>query len=245
MLRINLLPHREARRKQKKAAFLVLLALAAAVGTTVVLMVGGYNAARIAIQNERNQVIKQANGELDKKIAEIATLKEEIEGLKARQQAVEDLQGDRNQPVYLMDELVKQTPAGVYLRSIKQDGQRVAITGVAQSQERVAELLRNLASGSPWLERPEFGGTQASTLDKSKTGKKVFDFSVTVGIKRPRDKEAAAANDAKGARAGAKAGASSSASGALPPKPALAASAAAVKPASVAASAPASSQERK
>ena len=98
---------------------------------------------------------RRANAELDKKIGKIATLKHEIEALKARQQAVEDLQGDRNQPVYLLDELVKQTPDGVYLKSFKQDGQRVLMNGYAQSQERVAELLRNLSSNSPWLERPD------------------------------------------------------------------------------------------
>src|ERR1700716_1016493 len=114
MIRINLLPHREAKRKQKKAAFIAMLALGGILGVAVVLAVGGYNASRISIQNERNLVIKTANADLDKKIAEIATLKQEIEALKARQQAVEDLQGDRNQPVYLLDELVKQTPEGVY-----------------------------------------------------------------------------------------------------------------------------------
>ena len=99
MIRINLLPHREAKRKQKKTAFVALMALGGIVGAAVVLAVGGYNATRIAIQNERNGVLTAANAELDKKIAAIATLKQEIEALKARQQAVEDLQGDRNQPV--------------------------------------------------------------------------------------------------------------------------------------------------
>jgi type IV pilus assembly protein PilN len=135
-------------------------------------------------------VIQAANAELDKKIAEIATLKEEIEALKARQQAVEDLQGDRNQPVYLLDELVRQTPEGVYLKGFKQEGQRVTLTGYAQSQERVAELLRNLTGSSPWLERPDLTEVRAATLAQSKTGRKVVEFTLAVGIKRPRDKEA-------------------------------------------------------
>lgn len=191
MIRINLLPHREAKRKLKKSAFVALLALGGILGVAVVLVVGGYNASRISIQNERNLVLKTANGELDKKIAAIATLKQEIEALKARQQAVEDLQGDRNQPVYLLDELVKQTPSGVYLKSFKQDGQRVALSGVAQSQERVAELLRNLTGASPWLERPELTEVKAVPLTQSKSGKKVVEFTLAVGIKRPRDKDAA------------------------------------------------------
>jgi len=189
MIKINLLPHRETKRKLKKTAFVALLALGGILGVAVVLVVGGYNASRISIQNERNLVLKSANAELDKKIAAIATLKQEIEALKARQQAVEDLQGDRNQPVYLLDELVKQAPSGVYLKGFKQDGQRVTLSGVAQSQERVAELLRNLGGASPWLERPELTEVRAVALTQGKTGKKVVEFTLAVGIKRPRDKD--------------------------------------------------------
>jgi type IV pilus assembly protein PilN len=189
MIRINLLPHREEKRKQKKAAFFALLALGAIVGVGVVLLVGGYNARAISIQNERNQVIKTAITGLDTKIAEIATLKQEIEALKARQQAVEDLQGDRNQPVYLMDELVKQTPPGVYLKGFKQEGQKVSLLGYAQSQERVSEFLRNLAGVSPWLERPDLIEVHSTGLGQGKTAKKVVEFSMAVNIKRPRDKD--------------------------------------------------------
>jgi type IV pilus assembly protein PilN len=187
MIRINLLPHREEKRKQKKAAFLALMVSCAILGAVVVLLVGAYNARRVAVQNERNLVITQANAALDKKIVEIATLKQEIEALKARQQAVEDLQGDRNQPVYLLDELVKQSPDGVYLKAFKQDGQRVSMSGYAQSQERVSEFLRNLASHSQWLERPELIEVRAATLEKSKVIRKVVEFIIIVGIKRSRD----------------------------------------------------------
>jgi type IV pilus assembly protein PilN len=189
MVRINLLPHREAKRKQKQTAFAVLLALGAVAGAALVLLVGGYNASRIAVQNERNLVLKNANAELDKKISKIASLKSEIEALKARQQAVEDLQGDRNQPVYLLDELVRQTPEGVYLKGFKQDGQRVMLNGYAQSQERVAELLRNLSGGSPWLERPDLTEVRAATLAQSKTGRKVVEFTLYVAIKRARQND--------------------------------------------------------
>jgi type IV pilus assembly protein PilN len=187
MIRINLLPHREAKRKQKQAAFAALMALGAVAGVALVLAVGGYNASRIAVQNERNLVLKNANAELDKKIGKIASLKAEIEALKARQKAVEDLQGDRNQPVYLLDELVRQAPEGVYLKSFKQDGQRVVLNGVAQSQERVAELLRNLAGNSPWLERPDLTEVRAATLAGSRSGRKVVEFTLGVAIKRVRN----------------------------------------------------------
>jgi type IV pilus assembly protein PilN len=197
MIRINLLPHREAKRKQKRAAFAALLALGGLLGAALVLMVGGYNASVIATQNQRNEVLKQANAELDVKIKKIANLKSEIEALKARQQAVEDLQGDRNQPVYLLDELVRQTPEGVYLKSFRQDGQKVLLTGVAQSQERVAELLRNLSGNSPWLERPDLAEVRAATLAQSKTGRKVVEFTLNVSIKRAREKEEIAKENAK------------------------------------------------
>ena len=208
MIRINLLPHREEKRKLKKAAFVALMSLGGILGVAVVLIVGGYNASRISIQNERNLVLTNANAELDKKIAAIATLKQEIEGLKARQQAVEDLQGDRNQPVYLLDELVKQTPTGVYLKSFKQEGQRVTLSGYAQSQERVAEMLRNLSGASPWLEKPELTEVRAQPLPQSKTSKKVVEFTLAVGIKRPRDKDEA--------KAGAKPGIPAAAGAVLP-----------------------------
>lgn len=199
MIRINLLPHREAKRKQKQAAFVATLALGGILGVAVVLVVAGYNASQISIQNERNLVLKTANADLDKKIGEIATLKQEIEALQARQQAVEDLQGDRNQPVYLLDELVRQTPEGVHMKGFRQEGQRVTLTGYAQSQERVAELLRNLAAG-PWLERPDLSEVRAATLPGSKTGRKVVEFTVAVQIKRARNNDEAGKPGARGAQ---------------------------------------------
>jgi type IV pilus assembly protein PilN len=189
MIRINLLPHREAKRKQKQAAFVALMALGGLAGVALVLLVGAYNASRIATQNQRNLVLKTANAELDTKIKKIANLKAEIEALKARQQAVEDLQGDRNQPVYLFDELARQMPEGVYLRSFKQEGQKVVLNGYAQSQERVAELLRNLSGQSPWLERPDLSEVKAATLPQSKTNRQVVEFTLAVAIKRAREKD--------------------------------------------------------
>jgi len=189
MIRINLLPHREEKRKQKQAAFLALLGLGGVLGMAVVVLVGGYNARALSIQDQRNGVLTAAIGELDKKIAQIATLKQEIEALKARQQAVEDLQGDRNQPVYLLDELVKQTPPGVYLKGFRQEGQKVSVNGFAQSQERVSELLRNLAGASPWLEKPELIEVKAASLTQGRAVRKVVEFNLIVNIRRPRDND--------------------------------------------------------
>lgn len=189
MIKINLLPHREEKRKQRKKAFITMLLLTAALGAAIVLAVGGVIAAKISSQNQRNEFIKAENTKLDGQIKEVSTLKQEIEALKARQQAVEDLQGDRNQPVYLMDELVQQVPEGIYLRAFKQEGQRVILNGYAQSNERVSELLRNLSNNSPWLERPDLIEIKATGLGQGKDAKRVFEFTVNVGIKRPRDKD--------------------------------------------------------
>jgi len=193
MVRINLLPHREARRKERKTAFVAMLIAAVFAGGLLVLAVGGVIATRIAAQNERNAFIQAENAKLDVQIKEIATLKQEIEALKARQQAVEDLQSDRNQPVYLMDELVKQVPEGTYLRSFKQAGQKVTLNGYAQSNERVSELLRNLGNASPWLERPDLVEIRAATTGQGKDLRKVFEFTVNVGIKRSREADASPA----------------------------------------------------
>ncbi len=93
------------------------------------------------------------------------------------------MQGDRNQPVYL------KTPAGVYLKGFKQEGQKVTVTGYAQSQERVSEFLRNLAGVSPWLERPDLIEVKSTGLGQGKSAKKVVEFNLVVSIKRPRDKD--------------------------------------------------------
>lgn len=202
MIRINLLPHREEKRKQRKIAFFRMLALSGTMGLSILVAVGGFVAARISAQEQRNEFIKAENAKLDEQIKEIATLKQDIDALKARQQAVEDLQSDRNQPVYLMDELVKQVPEGIYLRSFKQDNQRVVVSGYAQSNERVSEMLRNMNNKSPWLERPDLIEIRSTTTGQGKEMKRVFDFTVNVGIKRPRDKDAAASGSAS-ASAGA------------------------------------------
>jgi len=196
MIKINLLPHREAKRKQRKNAYFAMLALSALIGLITVLLVGAFFANQIANQTERNRFIAAENTKLDGQIKEVASLRQEIDALKARQQAVEDLQSDRNQPVYLMDELVKQVPEGVYLNSLKQEGQRVALNGYAQSNERVSELLRNLGNNSAWLERPDLIEIRSAVIGTGRDSKHVFAFTVNVGIKRPSDKDAKDAKDA-------------------------------------------------
>jgi type IV pilus assembly protein PilN len=205
---INLLPHREERRKRKKVAFFAGLGLAAAVGLAIV---GGWYVIVEQLkstQQDRNQFLSGEIAKLEKEIADIANLKAEIASLTARQKAVEDLQIDRNLPVHLLNELVKQTPEGMYFTSLKQDGQVLSITGIAQTQERVSEFLRNTAYNSEWLVSPELIESKATTVTgANREQKRLFDFSVRVTVKRPQDKAAAAAAEATPASAPASAAA--------------------------------------
>lgn len=186
MVKINLLPHREAKRKQKKNAFFGMLLMSFMVGAMAVIVVGTAIDHQISNQQERNAFISAENAKLDRQIREVASLKQEIAALKARQKAVEDLQSDRNQPVHLMDELVKHVPEGVYIKSLKQVGQNISLGGVAQSNERVSELLRNLSNNSAWLHRPDLVEIRVAQ-SKGKTARRVYDFTINVGIKRPSE----------------------------------------------------------
>jgi type IV pilus assembly protein PilN len=189
---INLLPHREERRKRKKIAFFAGLGVAAAAGLGVVGLWYAVVQQMTAAQQGRNQFLGTEIAKLEVQIKDIATLKAEIESLKARQKAVEDLQIDRNMPVNLLNELVKQTPEGIYFASVKQSGQTLNVNGIAQTQERVSELLRNTAYNSEWLVRPELiESRSASVVAANKEQKRLFDFSVRLTVKRPQDKAAA------------------------------------------------------
>ncbi|MES2482557.1 MAG: PilN domain-containing protein, partial [Pseudomonadota bacterium] len=142
-------------------------------------------ATRIATQQQRNETLQVAIKKLEAEIKDIATLQQEIAGLKARQQAVEDLQADRNMPVHLLNELVRQVPDGIFLTSVRQDGQRVTLGGVAQSNERVSEFLRNLSHNSPWLAQPELIEIVASSMDVSpRDRRRVANFNIRVRILR-------------------------------------------------------------
>ena len=213
MILINLLPHREARRQQRKQAFFAGIGMAVLVGAGIVLLWYTAVNTQIGTQEEHNQFLSSEIKRLDAQIADVATLKAEIGALKARQKAVEDLQADRNMPVYLLNELVKQTPEGVYLTSIKQGGQQVAITGVAQTNERISEFLRNTSSNSPWLEKPQLVSINAQTMQVagSRDLRRMFAFVMGVTLKRPPAPGSAASGAASGAAAAAPASAASTA----------------------------------
>lgn len=187
MILINLLPHREERRQQRKRAFFVGIAAAALGGVIVVGLWYSVLQQMTSAQQSRNDFLKAEIARLDAQIRDIANLRAEIDALKARQAAVENLQTDRNLPVYLMDELVRQTPEGVYLTAIRQNNQVIGISGVAQTNERVSEFLRNTLYNSPWLERPELVEIKAITVSgPNKEQRRLFEFSMRVTLKRPQ-----------------------------------------------------------
>lgn len=210
MIRINLLPWREARRKAHNLQFYILMGMVAGLAASIVLLVHGYYATRISTQTERNTFLKDENAKLDKEIEEIKKLKEEIQALLSRKQVIETLQADRAQTVYLLEQLVRQTPDGVYLKAIKQTGLKVNLTGYAQSNARVSTLMRNLEA-SPYLVNPELVEIKAVTLNN----KRLSEFIMNVGIRRQQseaDALAAKGGAGKAAAGGApKAGAAPSA----------------------------------
>jgi type IV pilus assembly protein PilN len=185
---INLLPHREAARKQRREFFFVTLGIAVLVGGLICGGIYSWYQTQIAGQKDKNTLLKTEITKLEGQIKDIAGLQQEIAALRARQNAVEELQGNRNLPVYLLTELVTQLPDGVYITSMKQDNQIVTITGVAQSNERVSELLRNLANNSPWLTKPELVEITASSIAlTARDQRRVSNFSMRVSLKRASD----------------------------------------------------------
>lgn len=185
MILINLLPHREAAKLKRRESFFVSLAASALLGGLLAGLIFVWYQVQITEQQARNTVLRSENQRLDVQIKEVATLEKEISGLRSRQEAVEDLQTERNLPVHLLNEIVKQVPDGVFIKSMKQEGASVSLTGAAQSNERVAEFLRNLSSENPFVTKPELveivAGTTALT---PKEQRRVSNFVVSVQLKK-------------------------------------------------------------
>jgi type IV pilus assembly protein PilN len=203
---INLLPHREVARKRRRDTFNALLGLSVLVGALIAGAIYLWYQAQISDQQNRNTFLKSEITVLEGQIKEIATIEAEIKALTERQKAVEDLQADRNLPVHLLNELVKQLPDGVYLTSLKQDNQNVTITGIAQSNERVSEMLRNLANNTPWLSRPDLAEIVADTVTLSpRDQRRVAKFNLRVRLMRSSEVQATLDAAAAGTPAPAKA----------------------------------------
>ena len=179
MIRINLLPHREEKRKARRQQFYSLLCMVSVLGALIVFLVYTVISGYVSKQESKNGFLKQQIAVLDKEIEQIKRLKEQTQALLARKQIIESLQRDRAEAVRWLSELVKQMPEGVYVRAVKQEGAKITLTGYAQSSARVSTLMRNIES-SPWLEKPLLIEIKAVTVDK----RRLNEFSMNAVLKR-------------------------------------------------------------
>lgn len=179
MIRINLLPHREEARKARREQFYVLAGLISVLAIVVIFAIFSLIDAQIEAQGRKNDFLKQEIALLDKQLEQIKRLREQTQALLARKQVIEDLQRDRGETVHLLSELVRQVPEGVYLKSLKQEGVNVNVTGYAQSNARVSALMRNI-EGSSWMENPRLIETKAVVLN----GRRVNEFGMNFTLSR-------------------------------------------------------------
>jgi type IV pilus assembly protein PilN len=193
---INLLPHREAARKKRQDVFNASLGASALAGGLIAGIVFLWLQGQISSQESLNNLLTQEIRKLDAQIKDISALEAEIAALRARQQAVENLQADRNMPVHLLSELTRQFPEGVFITSMRQDNQLISMQGTAQSQERVSELLRNLAYHSPWFTKPELIEIVAANVALGKEQRRVANFTVRVRMLRASEVQKPAASGA-------------------------------------------------
>jgi type IV pilus assembly protein PilN len=190
MIRINLLPHREEKRKRREQQFAVLGGLTALLGVVVAGAVWLYLDAQVTQQRQNVAYMKSEIAKLDKQIEEIRKIREDTAALLAKKRVVESLQANRSEPVQLLDQLLRQLPEGVYLKSIKQTGTKVNVVGYAQSNARVSTLMRNLGA-SPYLENPELIEIKAVPAP-DKSGNRVNEFNMNISIKRAQPEDTGA-----------------------------------------------------
>ena len=204
MIRVNLLPHREEKRKRRQQQFMGIAAFSVVLGLVVAGAVWFFLEQQVEQQRANVAYMKNEISKLDKEIEEIRKIREETASLLAKKQVVEGLQSNRSEPVQLLDQLLRQLPEGIYLKAIKQTGVKVNVMGYAQSNARVSTLMRNLGA-SPYLENPELVEIKAVLLDNN-PNKRVNEFSMNISVKRAKAEEGkgAARTPAGAASAGAK-----------------------------------------
>jgi type IV pilus assembly protein PilN len=182
MIPINLLPHRAERRRAQQRQFLAMAGIVAAIGAVIVVLVHGFFAQRIDNQNARNRYLEDQIALLEKQIDEIRKLREQTQAMLARKKVVESLQSNRTEAVRLLDQLVRQLPEGLYLKSVKQNNDLVTVIGYASSNARVSTLMRNFEA-SPWLEDPRLTEIKAVKLDNGT----INEFNVNVRLTRAKE----------------------------------------------------------
>ena len=199
IVRINLLPHREQRRQARQRQFVSLTAVLAVLSLAIILLVHGIFSAQIENQRSRNALLKTEIAKLDEQIKEIDRLREQIQAVISRKQVVETLQANRSEAVHLLDQLVRQLPDGVYLRSIKQVGAKVTLNGYAQSNARVSTLMRNIEA-SPWVGEPNLVEIKLVPAPGSPpaAGLKMSEFTLNLQLKRAAPTPAAGTAPAPG-----------------------------------------------
>lgn len=180
MIRINLLPHRQIKRAERQRRFNLMAGLVFIAGIAIVFMVYTVISAQVDHQLERNSRLEQANIKLDKEIADIKSLREKIQDLLSRKQVVENLQTNRSQAVAILDEITRKIPEGTYLKSIKQDGFKIEVNGIADTNARIATFVRNL-SDSQWLASPNLVEIKSTVINNIKYN----DFIINVSVKQP------------------------------------------------------------
>lgn len=179
MIRINLLPHREEKRKARRQQFYVLLGLVSVLAAVIWFLGFSLINRETNLQNEKNEFLKREIASLDKEIAEIKKIQEQTNALLARKRVIEALQANRTETVHLFNELAKQVPEGIYLRTLTQAGNRLTLTGVAQSNARITTLMNNLDQ-SPLLEASTLVETRSEVINN----RRLNAFSITTVISR-------------------------------------------------------------
>ncbi len=197
MIRVNLLPHRQLKRASRQREFGLMALFSLMAAATLVFLGYSYINARVEAQQERNSRLDTAIASLDKEIADIKDLKDQINIMLERKQVVENLQTNRSQSVIILDEVSRQLPEGIYLRSIKQEGAAITLEGVADTNSRVATLVRNFST-SNWMESPSLVEIRSEAGTKLKQNA----FSLGVNIKAPKTEEADTANSTSPVAAG-------------------------------------------
>lgn len=192
MIRINLLPHREERRRSLRQQFYAFSGLVTVLAGLIWFVGFSFISGQIEGQTAKNDYLKKEISSLDGQIAEIKKLREQTDSLLSRKQVIESLQANRSETVHLFNELARQLPVGVYLRSIKQEQQKVILTGYAQSNARVSSLMSNLDE-SPVLERPVLVEIKAATVGK----RRLSEFNMYIFLTRQTSDE----SDSRGAKA--------------------------------------------